>query len=92
MEDWQILVNVGVSLGVGLSYTSSAHVRADIAAAMADRPGYADLTRIAFARPVDARTWLQASNPSERWKWETLFKDRPPEKTSTKSTQSTEST
>jgi predicted molibdopterin-dependent oxidoreductase YjgC len=80
MEDWQILVNVGVSLGVGLSYTSSAHVRSDIAAAMADRPGYADLTRIAFARPVNARTWLQTSNPSERWKWETLFKDLPPEK------------
>ena len=41
MEDWQILVNVAVSLGVGLTYTSSAHIRADIAAGMAERPGYA---------------------------------------------------
>jgi NADH-quinone oxidoreductase subunit G len=80
MEDWQILVNVGVTLGVGLSYTSAAHVRADIAAAMAERPGYADLARIAFARPVTARTWLQTSNPSERWKWDSLFKDLPPVK------------
>jgi hypothetical protein len=69
-----------VSLGVGLSYASSAHVRSDIAAAMGDRAGYADLTRIVFARPVNARTWLQTSNPSERWKWDTLFKDLPPVK------------
>ena len=80
MEDWQILVNVGVTLGVGLTYTSSAHIRADIAAAMPDRPGYADLPALAFARPVVARTWLQTSNPSERWKWDALFKDLPPVK------------
>jgi NADH-quinone oxidoreductase subunit G len=80
MEDWQILVNVGVSLGVGLTYTSSAHIRADIAAGMASRAGYADLARIAFAKPAVARTWLQTSNPSERWKWDTLFKDLPPVK------------
>ena len=80
MEDWQVLVNVAVSLGVPMSYSSSAHVRADIAAAMSDRPGYADLARIAFARPTQARTWLQTSNPSERWKWDTLFKDLPPVK------------
>jgi len=80
MEDWQILVNVGLSLGVGLSYSSSAHVRSEVAAAMADRPGYAELGRLFFARPVTARTWLQTSNPSERWKWEALFKDLPPEK------------
>ena len=80
MEDWQVLVNVAVSLGVGLSYTSSAHIRADIAAGMPGRPGYADISRIAFARPAVARTWLQTSNPSERWKWDTLFKDLPPVK------------
>jgi NADH-quinone oxidoreductase subunit G len=78
MEDWQILVNVGVTLGVGLTYTSSAHVRADIAGAMSDRPGYADLPRIVFARPKVAANWLETSNPSERWKWDTLFKDLPP--------------
>jgi predicted molibdopterin-dependent oxidoreductase YjgC len=80
MEDWQILVNVGVTLGVDLSYTSSSHVRADIAAAMSDRPGYADITRIVFARQTVAANWLQTSNPSERWKWDTLFKDLPPVK------------
>ena len=28
------------------------------------------LAELAFGRPVAARTWLQASNPSERWKWD----------------------
>jgi NADH-quinone oxidoreductase subunit G len=80
MEDWQILVNLAVSLGVGLSYTSSAQIRADIAAGMADRPGYRDIASISFARPVVSRTSLQASNPSERGKWDALFKDQPPVK------------
>ena len=31
-----------------------------------------------FSRPVSARNWLQASNPSERWKWDFLFQDLPP--------------
>jgi hypothetical protein len=31
-----------------------------------------------FARPVAARDWLQASNPSERWKWDFMFQDVPP--------------
>ena len=80
MEDWQILVTVAVTLGVPLTYASSAAIRADIAAAMAGHAGYADLARLAFARPVAVRHWLQASNPSERWKWDTLFKDLPPVK------------
>jgi NADH-quinone oxidoreductase subunit G len=80
MEDWQILVSLGLSLGVGLSYTSSAQIRSDIATGMADRPGYADIGGLAFARPVVAGTWLQTSNPSERWKWDALFKDQPPVK------------
>jgi hypothetical protein len=33
-----------------------------------------------FSRPVAARTWLQMSNPSERWKWDFLFQDLPPVK------------
>jgi NADH-quinone oxidoreductase subunit G len=78
MEDWQVLVNVAVSLGVGLTYSSPAHIRADIAASMAGRPGYADIARVAFAKPVVARTWLQTSNPSERRKWDAMFKDQPP--------------
>ncbi len=27
-----------------------------------------------------ARNWLQASNPSERWKWDFMFQDLPPVK------------
>ena len=35
---------------------------------------------MAFARPVSASNWLQASNPSERWKWDFLYQDLPPVK------------
>ena len=31
-----------------------------------------------FARPVSQRSWLQTSNPSERWKWDFMFQDLPP--------------
>jgi len=80
MEDWQILVNLGTALGVSFDYRASAHVRADIAARF---PGVAELAGIAglsFARPVTAKHWLQASNPSERWKWDFMFQDLPPVK------------
>jgi NADH-quinone oxidoreductase subunit G len=81
MEDWQILVNVGVSLGAPVTtYTSSAHVRADMAATLGANPEYSQVTTVGFTRPVPARTWLQASNPSERWKWDFMFQDLPPVK------------
>ena len=35
---------------------------------------------LTFGRPVAARHWLQASNPSERWKWDFMFQDLPPVK------------
>src|SRR5687768_16387684 len=76
-EDWQIFVNVSNALGAPLSYTSSAAVRADLAAALSGVERYAELTDLAFNRPVAARTWLQASNPSERWKWDFMFQDLP---------------
>jgi NADH-quinone oxidoreductase subunit G len=79
-EDWQILVNVGLALGAPLTYTSSQEVRAEVASALADHPRYADLTSLAFARPATVRDWLQASNPSERWKWDIMFQDLPPVK------------
>jgi NADH-quinone oxidoreductase subunit G len=79
-EDWQILVNLAMALGATLDYTSSAHVRADLARAMAGNPAYAGLTDLNFARPVTAKHWLQASNPSERWKWDVMFQDLPPVK------------
>src|SRR5439155_6145077 len=80
MDDWQILVNLAVALGVALDYTTAAHVRADIVARMPDAPGLASLTALAFSRPLEARHWLQASNPSERWKWDFMFQDLPPVK------------
>jgi NADH-quinone oxidoreductase subunit G len=79
-EDWQIFVNLGLALGVALGYTASAQVRADVAAAMSSNAAYAGLTDLAFARPVTARHWLLASNPSERWKWDVMFQDLPPVK------------
>jgi NADH-quinone oxidoreductase subunit G len=80
MEDWQILVNVGVTLGVPFTYGSAAHVRSDIGARLADVPAYAWITDLVFRKPVVARSWLQVSNPSERWKWDFLFQDLPPVK------------
>jgi NADH-quinone oxidoreductase subunit G len=79
-EDWQVFVNVGLALGAALSYTSSAAVRGDLAAALAGNERYAGLANLAFARPVAAKNWLQASNPSERWKWDLMFQDMPPVK------------
>jgi NADH-quinone oxidoreductase subunit G len=79
-EDWQVLVNLGAALGVPLEYTSSAHARREVARALAGNPAYADLGQMQFARPLAARHWLQASNPSERWKWDVMFQDLPPVK------------
>jgi NADH-quinone oxidoreductase subunit G len=78
MEDWQILVNLAAALGVRFDYTTAAHVRAEAAAraggALAGLPG------LAFNQTVEARHWLQNSNPSERWKWDFMFQDLPPVK------------
>jgi len=78
-EDWQILVGVAQSLGLTLPYRSSNDVRQAISAAM---PGskYADADTLSFTRTVAASNWLQASNPSERWKWDFLYQDVPPVK------------
>jgi NADH-quinone oxidoreductase subunit G len=79
LEDWQILVNLARALGLPMAYESSNEVRRALAAAM---PGtsYADAERLLFTRPLPARNWLQASNPSERWKWDFLYQDLPPVK------------
>ncbi|HEY3043244.1 MAG TPA: molybdopterin-dependent oxidoreductase, partial [Vicinamibacterales bacterium] len=79
MEDWQILVNLGVALGVALNYANAAHVRADIAARFGGS-GLEGITALTFGQPVPAHHWLQASNPSERWKWDFMFQDLPPVK------------
>ena len=78
-EDWQILTNMGQALGLQLGYQSSADVRRAIAVALPNG-AYASAESIAFSRPVSARNWLQASNPSERWKWDFMYQDLPPVK------------
>jgi NADH-quinone oxidoreductase subunit G len=79
-EDWQVFVNVGLALGAPVTYATSNEVRAELATAMRENPAYAGLASLEFARPVSARNWLEASNPSERWKWDFMFQDLPPVK------------
>ena len=79
-EDWQVFVNVGLALGAGFTYTGSGAIRGEIEAALSGNAAYAGLGELQFARPVTARHWLQASNPSERWKWDFMFQDLPPVK------------
>jgi NADH-quinone oxidoreductase subunit G len=78
-EDWHVLVEVARALGLTLPYDSSNDVRRAIAAR---GPGgvYAEVDRLVFTRPVAASHWLQASNPSERWKWDFMYQDLPPVK------------
>ena len=64
--------------GVTVSYSSSGAVREAIARALGANPSYAALSAMTFSRPVSAKSWLQASNPSERWKWDFMFQDLPP--------------
>jgi predicted molibdopterin-dependent oxidoreductase YjgC len=78
-EDWFILTALGRALGLSLGYQGSVDVRRAMAAAMPGTP-YAEAERLAFARPVPAASWLQASNPSERWKWDFMYQDLPPVK------------
>jgi NADH-quinone oxidoreductase subunit G len=80
MEDWEILVNVALALGVRFDYSAGAHVRGDIAARFPNVPALEGLTMLTFSRPTEARHWLQASNPSERWKWDFMYQDLPPVK------------
>ena len=69
-EDWQIFVTSALALGATLDYPSSATF------APTSRRRWRGIRRtrvsptLAFARPVSAQHWLQASNPSERWKWD----------------------
>ena len=78
-EDWQILAGVGRSLGLEIGYQSADDVRCAIASAMPGGP-YQDVDKTVFARPVPSGSWLQASNPSERWKWDFMYQDLPPVK------------
>ncbi len=80
VEDWQILTSVAAALGLPYTYTTSQQVREDVATFLSARPEYATLTDAVFNRPASAEHWLKASNPMERWKWDTMFQDLPPVK------------
>ena len=79
-EDWQVFVNLGLALGASSPTRRARRCVAALAEAMSGNPTYAGLATMGFARPVSARHWLQASNPSERWKWDFMFQDLPPVK------------
>ena len=79
-EDWRVLAEVATAAGITTSYADAQAVRAAIAAAMGGVPAFAGITGVAFPKPMAAKTWLQASNPSERWKWDHMFQDLPPVK------------
>ena len=79
-EDWQILVDIGIALGVPFTYKSAADVRNDIVGHFSTVTELQGLTTLAFNKPLEARHWLQASNPSERWKWDFMYQDLPPVK------------
>jgi NADH-quinone oxidoreductase subunit G len=77
-EDWQILTKLGVVFGSPVHFASAEAIREVIASELGATPGYAALSSVTFSRPVSASHWLQASNPSERWKWDFMFQDLPP--------------
>ena len=77
-EDWQILMKLGVVFGASANFASAEAIRELIARELGAVPGYAALSSVTFSRPVSARHWLTASNPSERWKWDFMFQDLPP--------------
>jgi anaerobic selenocysteine-containing dehydrogenase len=79
-DDWQIVVDLANALGAGLAFTSVQAIREAIAAVLGEDPTVAGITALGADRPRSAANWLQASNPSERWKWDFLFQDLPPVK------------
>jgi len=79
-DDWQIVVNLSTTFGFTLDYATAAQIRAEIITRFPDVREFADLATLTFGQPVPGRHWLQASNPSERWKWDFMFRDLPPVK------------
>jgi len=77
-EDWQVLAAVADALGAPLGVSSSADLRAAIAQVLPEEPVVAGIAQATFGRPAATGHWLQASNPMERQKWNTLFLDVPP--------------
>ena len=80
LDDREIFLSVARAIGSPLPYASPAEVRSAIAGALAGQSNYAEIAQLSFARPMPARHWLQASNPSERWKWDFMFQEVPVQK------------
>ena len=76
-EDWRIFTRLAGVLGSQVAYANADALRQHIASGTSI-PGYEALAAVKFARPVSQRSWLQTSNPSERWKWDFMFQDLPP--------------
>jgi NADH-quinone oxidoreductase subunit G len=68
----------GLAEAFGGSVSTPERARTEVATELLHREAYGVLQQMQFSRPMSARTWLQASNPSERWKWDFLFQDLPP--------------
>ena len=77
-DDCLIFANFAMLFGGAVSTPEQA--RTEIAAELMHLQAYGALQQMMFSRPVSVRTWLQMSNPSERWKWDFLFQDNPPVK------------
>ncbi len=75
LDDRDIFRKVAQALGQEFPWKSPAEVRAAVAEQLKDLPAYAGLASISFANKVTAKHWLQASNPSERWKWDFMFQE-----------------
>jgi NADH-quinone oxidoreductase subunit G len=80
VEDWEVIVSLGRALGIRLDYTTGDSIRRDIAGRHGDVEGLGEIASLSFSRPVGAKHWFQASNPSERWKWDFMYQDLPPTK------------
>jgi NADH-quinone oxidoreductase subunit G len=79
-DDREIFLQVAAALGRELPFKTNDDIRNALAAELEHNPAYRELRTMASARPVTAANWLQASNPSERWKWDYLFQDLAPVK------------
>jgi NADH-quinone oxidoreductase subunit G len=79
-EDWRVIADVATAAGITTQFPDARAVRESLAAAMAGDQAFAGIRGVTFPKPVAARTWLQASNPSERWKWDHMFQDLAPVK------------
>jgi NADH-quinone oxidoreductase subunit G len=78
LDDCLILARVATILGVQLPTPDRA--RTEIANDLVHLQAYGALQHMVFSRPQAVHTWLQSSNPSERFKWDALFQDVPPVK------------